>query len=64
MDAHLTERELATRCKLSIRTLQRWRYIGKGPTYLKLGGRVVYRLADVEEWERNHRRGGSSGSAS
>jgi predicted DNA-binding transcriptional regulator AlpA len=51
MSTHLTEREVATRCKLSVRTLQRWRYIGMGPSYLKLGGRIVYRLSDVEAWE-------------
>lgn len=51
MTAHLTETDVARRCKLSTRTLQRWRYEGTGPAYLKLGGKVVYRLADIEEWE-------------
>ena len=26
----------------------------QGPNYLKVGGRVVYRLDDIEEYERRH----------
>ncbi len=51
MGHHLNESELSDRLRLSVRTLQRWRWSGRGPAYLKLGGRVVYRLVDVEEWE-------------
>jgi hypothetical protein len=32
-------------------TLERWRTEGIGPKYLKLGGRVLYRLVDIEEYE-------------
>jgi predicted DNA-binding transcriptional regulator AlpA len=64
MDTHLDERAVASRWSISPRTLQRWRQDDTGPAYLKLGGRVVYALADIEEWGRNHRRGGSSASAS
>ena len=60
MDTHLDERMLANRLVMSPRTLQRWRQDGDGPAYLKLGGRVVYRLADVEAWERQHRCDGST----
>ncbi len=31
-------------------TLRYWRHIGYGPKSFKLGGRVAYRLEDVEEW--------------
>jgi hypothetical protein len=37
---------------MSHRTLERWRWEGKGPRYLKVGGRVLYRLADIEAFER------------
>lgn len=37
--------------KLSPRTLERWRWLGQGPRYLKVGGRVVYRLEDIIEFE-------------
>jgi len=58
MDNHLDERNLATRWSMSPRTLQRWRQDKKGPPFLKLGGRVVYRLADIEAWERAQLHGG------
>lgn len=43
--------ELANRWKLSPRTLERWRWLGQGPQYLKIGGRVIYRVVDIEEYE-------------
>lgn len=35
---------------LSIRTLEKHRIYGTGPRYSKLGGRVVYRLEDLQAW--------------
>jgi predicted DNA-binding transcriptional regulator AlpA len=35
---------------LSGRTLEKHRTYGTGPRYAKLGGRVVYRLDDLQEW--------------
>ena len=48
---HLNQDELAQRWNLSARTLERWRWLKKGPPFLKVGGRVVYRLEDVESYE-------------
>jgi hypothetical protein len=48
---HLNQVELSRRWSLSPRTLERWRWLGQGPQYLKVGGRVVYRLADIEAFE-------------
>lgn len=48
---HLSQNELADRLNISARTLERWRWAGEGPAYLKIGGRVVYRLVDVEQYE-------------
>ncbi len=48
---HLHQVDLARRWKLSPRTLERWRWLGCGPAYLKVGGRVLYRLEDVEAYE-------------
>jgi hypothetical protein len=48
---HLDQKGLADRWLISPRTLEQWRWQGKGPRYLKIGGRVVYRLADVEAFE-------------
>ncbi|CCJ07296.1 helix-turn-helix domain-containing protein [Methylocystis sp. H62] len=35
---------------LSGRTLEKHRTYGTGPLYSKLGGRVVYRLEDLQAW--------------
>ncbi|MFN6253492.1 MAG: helix-turn-helix transcriptional regulator [Acetobacteraceae bacterium] len=48
---HLTQKALARRWCLSARTLERWRWLGQGPAFLKLGGRVAYRLEDIEAFE-------------
>jgi len=48
---HLDQRDLAVRWRISPRTLERWRWQRKGPRFLKIGGRVVYRLEDVEAFE-------------
>jgi hypothetical protein len=48
---HINQVELSRRWRLSPRTLERWRYQGTGPQFLKVGGRVVYRLADIEAFE-------------
>jgi predicted site-specific integrase-resolvase len=53
---HLSQRQLARRWHLSPRTLERWRSSGQGPVFMKLGGRVVYALPDVEAYERAQRR--------
>lgn len=47
----LTEDELAQHWRLTRRTLQRWRAAGKGPAWMRLGGRVLYRLEDVRAFE-------------
>jgi hypothetical protein len=48
---HLTQLELGRRWAISPRTLERWRWLRQGPPYLKIGGRVVYRLEDIEQFE-------------
>jgi len=48
---HLSQLDLARRWSISPRTLERWRWTGEGPRYIKLVGRIVYRLEDVETFE-------------
>lgn len=48
---HFTQRDLAQRWAVSPRTLERWRWSGEGPQFLKLGHRVVYRLEDIIAFE-------------
>ena len=40
---------------LSTSTLAKFRVSGNGPTYAKLGRRVVYRIDDLEAWVEAHR---------
>jgi hypothetical protein len=50
----LTEQMLALRWHCSTSRLQRWRANQKGPTYLKIGGKVLYRLEDLRQYEKAH----------
>jgi hypothetical protein len=53
---HLTQCDLSRRWRISPRTLERWRWLNQGPPYLKIGGRVVYALQDIEAYEVTRRR--------
>lgn len=48
---HLSQLDLSRRWSISPRTLERWRWTGEGPRYVKLVGRIVYRIVDVEAFE-------------
>jgi hypothetical protein len=48
--------ELSRRWHLSPRTLEQWRWKRIGPRYLKIGGRVLYCLDDIEAYEAAHGR--------
>ncbi len=53
---HLNQVELSRRWSVSPRTVERWRWLGQGPCFLKIGGRVLYRLDDIEAFEAQHLR--------
>lgn len=50
---YLTPGELSARFRgeISVRTLANWRVLGTGPKYTKIGGRVLYPIAEVQAWE-------------
>jgi hypothetical protein len=48
---HINQVELSRRWRLSPRTIEGWRQRGIGPRFLKVGGRVLYRISDVEAYE-------------
>jgi hypothetical protein len=48
----LTDAQLAERWQLSRGTLANQRSQGRGPTYLKIAGRVRYRRSDIETYEQ------------
>lgn len=47
---------LARRYKCSPRTIERWRYEERGPTFFKMNGRVLYHIDDLLEFEVSCRR--------
>jgi hypothetical protein len=60
---HLNQIELSRRWSISPRTLERWRWLGQGPQYLKIGGRVVYRLDEIEAFENQQTRASTAATA-
>jgi excisionase family DNA binding protein len=51
--AHLTIAELAKREGVSVGTVYAWNRDGTGPTPMRRGSWVRYRIEDIEEWERS-----------
>ena len=51
----LTTKNLASRWRLSEGTLKNWRSENKGPSYLKIGKNIFYKLSDVVEYEKKQR---------
>jgi len=47
---YLRTAEAARYLSLSPRTLEKHRTYGTGPAYRKIGGRVVYAVADLSAW--------------
>lgn len=56
----LTAAEAAQYLRLSISTLAKMRLTGSGPTYSKLGRRVVYSMNDLDQWVRSHKHSSTS----
>ena len=57
---YLRTPEAARFLGLSGRTLEKHRTYGTGPKYAKIGGRVVYRLEDLQAWVARGDRGSTS----
>ena len=49
----LTEDDLSEYWGIKKHTLQKWRFTGDGPIYLKIGGRVMYPRQAIKEYEQN-----------
>lgn len=58
----LTPREAAQYRKCSIRKQDRERAEGRGPAYVRIDGRIFYRLADVDRFIAAHVCGGERGT--
>ena len=59
---NLDQKRLASRWLMSPRTLEQWRWQGRGPRYLKIGAKVVYRLEDIEAFEAENLHVNTTGS--
>lgn len=47
---YLTAAQLAHAIKRSERTLETWRRLGGGPSFIRLGRRVLYAKSAVDTW--------------
>jgi predicted DNA-binding transcriptional regulator AlpA len=55
----LTEREVAVMTGMSVSSVRRWRLLGKGPRYVKVGGVAVrYNTSDIDAWLTSQPSGG------
>jgi predicted DNA-binding transcriptional regulator AlpA len=52
--------EAAKYVSLSASTLNRLRVSGGGPRYAKLAGKVLYDVADLDQWIEDSKRGSTS----
>ena len=59
-DQLMTETEAARLLGLKVATLRRWRWGGKPPRFLKIGGAVRYDPADLEAFIEQSRRRSTS----
>lgn len=53
-NVRLTESQLVDYWKVSRNTLRKWRSTGFGPLYIKVGGRILYRMEDIEIFEQEN----------
>ena len=56
----MNEHEAAAILDLKPTTLRRWRWAGRGPPFIKIGGAVRYDRADIEALVRSGRRTSTS----
>lgn len=56
IDPMLSPEDLADSLGISPGQLAQMRYLGTGPAFVKVGARVRYFVADVEDWLRDRRR--------
>jgi predicted DNA-binding transcriptional regulator AlpA len=64
-DEYLKAAEVGAKVRKSEAALAQWRYLGKGPKFIKLGRSVRYRASDVDAWlnQQTMQRTGEPGGA-
>jgi len=57
----LTEKEASAVLRISGKSLQKHRMLGSGPSFYKLGGKVLYKLADLVHWTEQNKHQSTTG---
>lgn len=54
-DVLLSEHDLVKRWQghIALQTLRNWRWKGRGPRFIKMGGKPLYPEKEIIAWERN-----------
>jgi len=55
------ERHVAAQLQVKPGTLRKWRFLGRGPQFLRVGRSIRYRVEDIESWLASRPRGGETG---
>ena len=50
-DQFITPAELAKRWRVHVNSVERWRREGKPPNFISINGKILYKLADIEDLE-------------
>ena len=58
LESLLNDQDVARLTGMSVASVRRWRLIGQGPKYLKIGSAVRYRPEDISAWIESRPRGG------
>jgi hypothetical protein len=58
--ACVDERQVAVQLNIQPGTLRKWRFLGRGPEFIRIGRAVRYRVIDIEAWIASRPRGGES----
>lgn len=59
-ESHVSTQAAADYLGVAAKTLEKWRWQGRGPAFVKAGARVVYSYTDLDAWLRSLRRTSTS----
>lgn len=55
MSEKFNDKQAARRLGIAVQTLRNWRSMRKGPAYIRLGRRIIYRDQDLDAFEDANR---------
>ena len=47
---YLLASEVSEELRIPVNTLAWWRHVGRGPKWFRVGRRVLYKRADLDQW--------------